>query len=129
MKLRLIGILAITSALLTGTAMAADPVFGNWKSEPGDDGAYIHVNISACGDKICGKITKVIGKENATSQGKSIIKGMNADGAGKYSGGTIWAPDKDKTYKSKMSLNGNKLSVSGCIAGGLLCRSQTWTRL
>ncbi|WP_319530309.1 DUF2147 domain-containing protein [uncultured Cohaesibacter sp.] len=124
-------LLALPSAalLMASPALAADPVYGDWKSAPGDGGAYVHVKIGPCGSKICGKITKVVGKKNPTSLGKSIIKNMNADGSGKYSGGTIWAPDKDKTYSSKMKLSGNKLSVSGCVAGGLICRSQTWTRL
>lgn len=117
------------TALLLATPALADPVNGTWKSAPGDDGAYIHVKIEDCGSKICGTIIKVVGKKNPTSLGKSIIKNMGADGGGKYSGGTIWAPDKDKTYKSKMTLKGNKLDVAGCIAGGLICRSQTWTRL
>ena len=127
MKKTLIAV-AFTGAMFASPALA-DPVFGNWKSAPGDNGAYIHVKIAACGSKICGKITKVVGKENPTSLGKSIIKNMDAKGSGKYAGGTIWAPDKDKTYKSKMELKGNKLSVAGCVAGGLICRSQTWTRL
>ena len=115
--------------LIAGPTFAADPIEGNWKSAPGDGGAFIHVKIDSCGAKICGTITKVIGKDKATSVGKSIIKDMTPDGGGKYSGGTIWAPDKDKTYASKMRLDGNTLKVSGCIAGGLICRSQTWTRL
>lgn len=121
---------AIAAAgLLMASPALADPVHGTWKSAPGDDGAYIHVKINDCGSKICGTIVKVIGKKNPTSLGKSIIKNMASDGGGKYSGGTIWAPDKDKIYTSKMTLNGNKLKVAGCVAGGLFCRSQTWTRL
>jgi len=45
----------------------------------------------------------------------------------KYSSGKIWAPDVDKTYRSKMALNGNTLKVSGCV--GPICRSQNWTRV
>ena len=127
-NLALTGAALIMSAIFAGPALA-DPVHGSWKSAPGDDGAYIHVKISSCGSKICGKITKVIGNDESTAVGKSIIKNMSSSGDGKYSGGTIWAPDKDKTYKSKMTLKGNKLKVAGCVAGGLICRSQTWTRL
>ena len=54
---------------------------------------------------------------------------MSADGDGYYSGGKIWAPDADKTYSSKMSLSGSTLVVKGCVAGGLICRGQDWTRL
>ncbi|MEO0924159.1 MAG: DUF2147 domain-containing protein, partial [Pseudomonadota bacterium] len=37
------------------------------------------------------------------------------------------APDRDKVYKSKMSLSGNALKVSGCVA--VICRSQNWVRV
>ena len=53
--------------------------------------------------------------------------GLQAKGGGSYSGGKIWAPDTDKTYRSKMTLSGNALKVSGCV--GPICRGQTWTRL
>lgn len=119
---------ACAASMLFAAPALADPVFGSWKSQPGDGGAYIHVKISACGSKVCGKITKVVGKKSNVV-GRSIIKNMKIDGGGKYSGGTIWAPDKDKTYASKMQLSGNKLKVSGCVAGGIICRSQSWTRL
>lgn len=119
---------AIAASIFMAGPALADPVFGSWKSQPGDNGAYIHVKIASCGAKVCGKITKVVGGKT-TVVGRSIIKNMKSDGGGKYSGGTIWAPDKDKTYASKMQLSGNKLKVSGCVAGGLICRSQTWTRL
>ena len=59
--------------------------------------------------------------------GKRMIWDMAAKGDGSYSGGRIWAPDRDKVYKSKMQLDGNTLSVSGCVA--VICRSQTWTRV
>ena len=52
---------------------------------------------------------------------------MAADGGGKYSGGKIWAPDRDKTYRSKMELSGDRLKVSGCV--GPICRGQTWARV
>lgn len=123
-----IALVAAAAAMLAAGPALADPVFGNWKSQPGDGGAYIHVKISACGSKVCGKITKVVGKKSNVV-GRSIIKNMKINGGGSYSGGTIWAPDKDKTYASKMELSGNKLKVSGCVAGGLICRGQTWTRL
>ncbi|MCV6602310.1 MAG: DUF2147 domain-containing protein [Cohaesibacter sp.] len=123
--------LLCASLCLFASPALADPVFGNWKTQPGDTGAYAHVKIGPCGSNICGTITKVVGKKTgkASPVGKLIIKNMKAKGSGSYGGGTIWAPDKDKTYSSKMSLKGKTLSVSGCVAGGLLCRSQKWTRL
>ena len=52
---------------------------------------------------------------------------MKASGDGTYSGGKIWAPDRDKTYNSKMALSGDTLTVSGCVIG--ICRDQDWQRV
>ena len=116
-----------TAIALTPALAHADDVFGTWKSQPGETGGYITVDIQACGSKICGTIKEVFGNSNKSAEGKPIIKNMTAKGGGKYSGGTIWAPDVDKTYKSKMTLKGNKLEVEGCVA--FICRGQTWSRL
>ena len=121
----------IAAACLLAGAASADPVAGTWKTQPGDDGAYGHVTVAPCGSSICGTIAKAFnasGQEIASDNiGKPIIWDMQAKGNGSYSGGKIWAPDTDKTYRSKMSLNGNALKVSGCV--GPICRGQTWTRI
>ena len=109
-------------------ALAADPAIGMWKSEPGETGGYIHVAITSCGDALCGEIKDVVGNDNRTIIGRDIILGMQSKGNGKYAGGTIWAPDTDKTYSSKMTLEGDALVVKGCVAV-FLCRGQNWTRL
>lgn len=128
MKKLLVGAAAL---VLTASAAMADPVVGTWKTQPGDDGAFGHVNISTCGEQICGILGKgfdASGSEvESPNVGKRMIWNMNADGGGKYSGGKIWAPDRDKTYNSRMTLNGNSLKVEGCVLG--ICRGQTWTRV
>ena len=115
----------------TGSALAADPVVGLYKTQPGDDGAYGHVELYECGAAICGVIRKGFnadGVEVSTPNiGKRMIWDMQSDGGGAYSGGKIWAPDRDKTYSSKMRLSGANLKVSGCVFG--ICRSQVWKRL
>ncbi|WP_319546727.1 DUF2147 domain-containing protein [Ruegeria conchae] len=127
--------LAAIFAAMATTAFAADPVDGLWKTAPGDTGGYLHVTISECGSAICGTIDSAFDAEGNQqleyeNLGKQIIWDMVPDGAGAYSGGKIWAPDRDKTYNSKMSLNGqNNLTVKGCVAGGLICRGQDWTRV
>ena len=117
-------------ALSAGAAMA-DPVVGTWKTQPGDDGNYGLVKISKCGSQICGVLGQGYDSAGNTIDspniGRKMIWDMNVDGGGAYSGGKIWAPDRDKTYNSKMALSGNTLKVSGCVLG--ICRSQTWSRV
>lgn len=116
---------------LLATPALADPVLGTYQTQPGDTGSYAHVELYDCDGSICGVIRKAFdasGAEVASDKiGKRMIWDMAAAGDGAYSGGKIWAPDRDKTYKSKMQLTGKTLKVSGCVA--VICRSQTWTRI
>lgn len=121
--------LAVVLALAAGAA-GAEGLSGIFQTQPNDQGNVGMVQFYDCGGKTCGKLVKSFdktGKEVASQHtGKNIVAGMTDDGAGKFSGGTIWDPGADKTYRSKMSLSGNTLKVSGCIA--VFCKTQTWTR-
>lgn len=89
------------------------------------------VEFYDCGGKSCGKLIKSFdksGKEiSSPHTGRNIVANMTDDGGGKFSGGTIWDPGADKTYKSKMQLSGKSLGVSGCVA--VFCRTQQWTKV
>jgi len=123
--------IAVAALVISTGAAFADPILGTWKTQPGDDGNYGLVTISQCGSQICGVLGQGFdsagNKVDSPNIGRQMIWDMKADGGGKYSGGKIWAPDRDKTYKSKMTLSGNSLKVSGCVA--VICRSQNWTRV
>ncbi|MFT6604996.1 MAG: hypothetical protein ACJA2X_000172 [Halocynthiibacter sp.] len=114
---------------LGATGAMADPVEGIWKTQV-DDGAYAHVNMTTCGASLCGTIARTFndtGEYKSANLGKKIVWDMMAKGGGDYSDGKIWQPSKDKIYKSKMSLAGNTLKVSGCV--GPICKAQTWSRV
>ncbi|MCB2109992.1 MAG: DUF2147 domain-containing protein [Defluviimonas sp.] len=124
----------IAAALvLVAGAAAADPVEGLWKTKPDDNGNFGYVEIKPCGATLCGTLVKAFdgtGTEIASPNvGKQIVWDMTAEGDGAYGGGKVWAPDRDKTYKSKMQLSGNALAVSGCVLGGMICRDSDWTRV
>ncbi len=122
---------AVIGLGLAGAA-AADPVFGTWKTKKDDNGNFGHIQVQACGSKICGTLVRSFnsaGEEWASpNNGKKIIWDMVSLGGGAYGKGKVWSPDRDKTYKSKMQLNGNKLAISGCVL--LICRDGgTWSRV
>jgi uncharacterized protein (DUF2147 family) len=123
--------LAAMMAVL-GTAAFADPVEGTWKTKADDNGNYGHVKITTCGNAVCGTLVKAFdstGKEiDSPNIGRQIVWDMVAYDDGLYDDGKIYSPDRDKTYNGEMQLNGNKLSVSGCVLG--ICRDGgTWTRV
>ena len=128
MKRLLLGILA--SMTLAGAALADDPIFGIWKTEP-DDGAYSHIEMKQCGTVICGVSVRTFnasGEYQSPALGKQIIRNMKNDGSGNYSG-EAWRPSNDKIYIGKATLNGDVLRMKGCVFGGLICFGQNWTRV
>lgn len=117
-------------ACLIALPAASDPVLGRWKTQPDANGNFGIIEFAACGDKICGTLRESFdasGKQTESPNiGRQIVWDMSAKGDGAYAGGKIWAPDDDKTYRSKMALAGDALSVSGCVL--VICRAQEWTR-
>lgn len=121
----------VATLALAGPALA-DPVEGVWQTRPDDNGNFGHIQVAPCGDKICGVLIRAYdsaGKQvESPNVGKNIIWDMVAKGDGAYGDGKIWAPDRDKTYKSKMQLSGDRLAVEGCVL--MICRDGgTWLRV
>ena len=126
-------ILAVTVAATPITAIAGG-ADGVWKTEANDAGAYVEVTIGPCDSdsaKTCGTISKAFTEQGADPKyenlGKLMIKDMTSDDGTSYSGGTIWDPEDNKTYSSKMHLKGEELDVEGCVT--IICQGQHWKRL
>jgi len=126
-------LLAAAIAMITTPAFAGDPVEGIWRTHKSEDtGGHLILKMAKCGSKICGTILKAVDKTGKSDPkyphlGKKFIKGMKISGGGEYTKGTIWSPQEDKTYKSTMSLKGNKLKVDGCVL--VFCKHYTWNRV
>lgn len=125
-------LLMLLSLLILSPAHASEEsIHGLWKTSSSDQG-FLHVLFEPCGDAICGTIQAAISHDGESDPnnewlGKQMIWGMTPKGASKWAGGKIWDPTKDKTYKSKMSLDVDILTVSGCVA--IFCRSEQWSRV
>ncbi len=131
------GKFALTLAAMTlGTwlidASHAQALEGVFKTQEGENGGYLHVEMAPCADLMCGTIIKVVGPDGTEANpheflGRNIISGMKPNGDAKWKSGKIWAPDQDKTYRASMKLlSDSELEVKGCVA--IICRSQVWTR-
>lgn len=117
-------------ALAAGPAMA-EPALGVWKTEPDRKDLVSHIEISRCGQKLCGTILEAFNpagqKVTTPNIGKRLFWGIEPKGNGAYGNGTVWVPLMDVTARADMKLEGNRLRVRGCKA--MLCDGQTWTRL
>jgi uncharacterized protein (DUF2147 family) len=119
-------------ALAAAAPAAANPAHGLWRTEARDDGAYLVVELLPCEGapaETCGVIREAVTAEGPEPRyphlGRVMIDGMEAEGT-EFSGGTIWAPDDDETYRAGMSLKGDVLEVEGCVL--VFCRGQDWRR-
>jgi len=107
-------------------------LYSHWRLRHFDNGNFGHIKVSACGAKICGVLVKSFDSSGAPLEsdniGRKIIWGMVPKGDGFYNGGKVWAPDRDKTYSSKMTMTGNNLAIKGCVFG--ICRNGgAWKRI
>ena len=126
----------LTAAALTlgmaGVALAADPIVGTWQTIKDDNGNSGQIQITECGSAICGTLVQSYdanGKPfTSANQGRKLIWDMKNEGGGKYGGGKVYSPDRDKTYNGQLVLSGNSLDVKGCVVG--ICRSGgKWKRV
>ena len=120
------GVLALPPAHADAT-----DAHGVWRTEANDKGAYLEVTVAPCdadSTLTCGTITRAIAPagENPDYQhlGRRMVEAMRYDGEGVYSGGSIWDPQSDKVYKSRVRLENGELDVQGCVA--FVCRGQRW---
>lgn len=123
-------IAAALFSLASAGAVLADPAVGTWQTQV-DDGAYAYVKMAPCGGNICGTIARTFnssGEYKSENIGKQLVRNMTPTGGGNYEG-KVWRPSNNKIYIGKMSVNGNSLKLSGCVAGGLICSKQTWKRI
>lgn len=124
--------LILTAAAVIGLGLPAlaDPVHGPWRTAPDDNGNTGIVEISDCGNRICGTLVQAFDGAGQTMSspnvGRQIVWDMEPQGNGRFRNGRVWAPDRDQTYNARMQMEGDRLTVSGCVL--VFCRDAVWTR-
>ncbi|MCZ8314845.1 DUF2147 domain-containing protein [Phreatobacter sp.] len=127
-------ILAALASLIALPAAAQSPT-GTFVSQSGDT----RVRFADCGGQICGTIVAARGQttdeknENASLRSLALVGvrmiTMRPAGANAWEG-SLYNFQDGKTYSGRMTMpNADSMSLSGCVLGGLVCRSQTWTRV
>ncbi|MEL6682387.1 MAG: DUF2147 domain-containing protein [Pseudomonadota bacterium] len=123
--------LAVVAAVALATSAFADPLEGRWQTARDDNGNSGIIQVAPCGAALCGRLVQSFDASGnpvpSDFDGSLIISETVAQGGGEYRG-KVYSPDRDKTYNSRLQLNGNSLAVSGCVLG--ICRNGgTWTRV
>lgn len=111
------------AAVSFATPVTAQDVTGTWLRDTGAS----RVRFVKCGEAMCGTLAWLRDTNGPAKVGQRIFYDMKPSGAGKWSG-TAFNPEDGKTYSGTMTLAGNTLTTSGCVLGGLICRSVKWSR-
>ena len=114
--------LTLAASAFAGPALAQDAT-GTWLRDSGAS----RVRIAPCGDALCGHITWLKDKDGPAKVGQRVFYGMKPNGAGSWKG-SAFNPEDGKTYSGKMTVSGNSLTTSGCVLGGLICKTVNWSR-
>lgn len=131
--------LAVAASVFVAAAYAdTKDVYGTFLVEAGN----AHVTIADCGDGTpCGRVSwadpevmldGLTPEEAITPRGEPLIGTLMLEGfepkKRDWRGGTIYDPENDKTYASRIKrLENGDLQVKGCI--GPICQTQVWTEI
>ena len=123
-RVALAAMLAAFANVSASVSASAGDASGVWLRDSGGS----KVKIAPCGGALCGHIVWI--KDPASSPakiGERVFFDMKPDGDN-YWAGSAYNPEDGKTYTGKLVLNGNTLTTKGCVLGGVICKSVTWSR-
>jgi uncharacterized protein (DUF2147 family) len=132
MRKAILAAFGLVMLALPASAQPADPS-GTWLTQSGDT----RVRIAKCGAEYCGTIASSTYQKDTNNAdpklrdrnivGVQMIWGLKPDGDSLT--GQLYNPQDGKTYTGKLKVTSPKtLQLSGCVFGGLICKSQTWTK-
>ena len=106
--------------LLASTALAfADPEpLGSWDREDGRGG----IRIARCGGALCGFVVWLKDPNGPGRVGERVLYDMRQIAADTWSG-SAHNPEDGQDYAGTMQFDGNRLVTTGCVFGGIICRS------
>jgi uncharacterized protein (DUF2147 family) len=122
---RAMQIAAFASVTLgAGAALASEPT-GIWYDHTGR-GA---VEISKCGNQLCGRVVWVKDAQNSSACGMQIIGNVKPVAGGAWDGGWIYDPDQDTKYSVELTpVGAQSLKVVGYMGSKLLSETMMWRR-
>jgi uncharacterized protein (DUF2147 family) len=119
----------VARAVMTVDSLAAT----EWRN-PKDS---VHIRATKCGANLCGNISWASPKAIADARrggennlvGTRIFRDFRRDAKGTFHG-KVYVPDLQQTFQGTLSFTDENTMVGkGCVVLGLICKSQTWTRI
>jgi uncharacterized protein (DUF2147 family) len=94
------------------------------------------IAIAPCGEALCGRVKWASDKAQADARkggtdplvGAELMSGFVPKSEGRWKG-RLFVPDLNKRSKVELrQLSHDQVKVTGCAIGGLICKSEVWTR-
>lgn len=129
------GFLAAVLVCVSATSAFAGEATGVWLRSSGS----AKIKIDKCGAALCGTVVwersprkdtynPDPAKRDEPIVGRRVLLGLKPDGADRWKG-EVYNAEDGKTYTGYVTLTGaNELKLQGCVLGGLICKSDTWSR-
>lgn len=119
----LFGVALGAAAIVGSTSAFAAGAEGVWMRS---DGAA-KVQFSPCGAGMCGTIVWLRNPNGPAHVGEQVFFGMRQLTPTSWQG-SAHNPEDGNDYDGSMTLAGNHLTTKGCALGGMICKSQSWSR-
>lgn len=132
-KLFMAGIAAVGLGAGDPPGPAGTGLDGRWHNPS----ASVIINIGPCGEDRCGRVEWATEKAKADARkggtdtlvGTQLVRGIQPKGESHWKA-LLFIPDMNRTSKVELrQLSPGELKVTGCAIGGLVCKSQVWTRV
>ncbi|MCW5694086.1 MAG: DUF2147 domain-containing protein [Pseudolabrys sp.] len=121
---RLIAVTLLTVAGATPVAAASDAIFGTWLRDDGN----ARVRVAPCGGAICATNLWIRDPQKQGEKvGDRLEFNIKPDGGGWR--GNAYDPQRNLTFSTTLSAEGNAMTTKGCMVAGMICRTTTWQRL
>lgn len=129
---------AAAAFFVVGTSAPAQPAtadaFGVWRNPKNN----VHVEIRPCGAAACGTViwasptTQAKAREAGTDNliGTRVLKNLELDERRGIWRGKVFVPELNRNFTGIAEpVDARRLLAKGCVLGGLLCKSQVWTKI
>ncbi|WP_309092581.1 DUF2147 domain-containing protein [Phenylobacterium sp.] len=129
---------AAAAFFVAGTPALAQPetadAFGVWRN-PKDN---VRVEIRPCGAAACGTVIWASPKAQAKAReagtanlvGTQVLKNLELDERRGVWRGKVFVPELNRNFTGIAEpVDDKRLRAKGCVIGGLLCKSQIWTKI
>ena len=108
--------------LASAVPAAADITSGVWRRA---DGAA-DVRVERCGGALCA-VNVWIRNPGDEQVGDKLIMNVKPTKLGVMEG-DAFDPKRNMRFSSRITYSEDKMTTSGCMLGGILCRSVNWTK-